>query len=275
MSKYRKIETRIWNDKKFNALSDDGKLLFFFLLTHPHLISLGAMRISILGLAGELNWNEGRLSKAFQEVLSKGIVRYDERALFLWLPNFLRYNIPESPNVVKSWSHLLDYLPECELKNELITHARARVESLSPGFREALAEAFRKAMPNQEQEQEQDIKHIREVKTSPVCSSNKSANTDINEVFEYWQKVMAKPKAILDQKRKSSIVKALKTYSVCQLTLAIDGCSKTPHNMGENKQKQRYDDIELICRNASNIERFMEAAEKSLYGNNNIFAGAL
>ena len=28
--RYRKIDTGIWNDEKFHALSDDGKLAFFF-----------------------------------------------------------------------------------------------------------------------------------------------------------------------------------------------------------------------------------------------------
>lgn len=164
MAKYRKIETRIWNDGKFCDLSDDGKLLFFFLLTHPHLTALGAMRISVAGMAGELNWTLERLSKALGEAFRKGLVKYDEKALFLWLPNFLKYNPPESPNVVKSWEQSLDYLPECHLKQQLISHVKSRVESLSGGFREALGEAFRKSMANQEQEQEQEQKQDQEPK---------------------------------------------------------------------------------------------------------------
>ncbi len=44
MGRYRKVETRIWNDATFRSLSDDGKLLFLFVLTHPSQTSLGAMR---------------------------------------------------------------------------------------------------------------------------------------------------------------------------------------------------------------------------------------
>jgi hypothetical protein len=158
MARYRKVDTRIWNDEKFCALSDDAKLLFFFLLTHPHLTALGAMRISVAGMAGELNWSSERLSIALREVFQKSIVKYDEKALFLWLPNFLKYNPPESPNVVKSWSLSLDYLPECTLKKALINQVISRVERLSIGFREALGEAFRKGMPYQEQEHKQEQK---------------------------------------------------------------------------------------------------------------------
>ena len=54
MGRYRKIDPRIWNDEAFRALSDRGKLVFLFILTHPHMTSLGAMRASTLGLAAEL-----------------------------------------------------------------------------------------------------------------------------------------------------------------------------------------------------------------------------
>ena len=64
MARYRKIETRIWNDQKFNELSDDGKLLLLMLLTHPHLTSIGAMRATLPGLASELHWSLERLQQA-------------------------------------------------------------------------------------------------------------------------------------------------------------------------------------------------------------------
>ena len=161
MARYRKIDTRVWNDEKFRGLSDKGKLAFFFVLTHPHMTAIGAMRASIPGLACELGWSEKAFREAFQEALSKGMAAHDEKACLVWLPNFLKYNKPESPNVVKSWDSALDLLPECDLKNKVIQYVKAFLEALPKAFREALPEAFREAfrkgMPNQEQEQEQDI----------------------------------------------------------------------------------------------------------------------
>jgi len=156
MAKYRKIDPRIWNDQKFRELSDSGKLTFFFLLTHPHMTSLGAMRATVPGLASELGWKEKAFAEAFQEASSKGMVKHDPKACFVWLPNFLKYNRPESPNVIKSWTASLDYLPECELKNELILQVKSFAGSLPKAFTKALPEGFRKTMPNQEQEQEQE-----------------------------------------------------------------------------------------------------------------------
>ncbi len=156
MSRYRKIDTRTWNDLKFNRLSDDGKLEFFLLLTHPHLLPIGAMRGTILGLASEIHWSIERFQKGFHEILNNNMVKYDEQSAFIWLPNFIKYNLPASPNVVRSWEDYLDYLPECSLKDELISSVAVFVEKLSGSFREALPKAFAKTLPNQEQEQEQD-----------------------------------------------------------------------------------------------------------------------
>ncbi len=151
MSRYRKVDPRIWNDAKFTDLSERGRLVFLFVLTHPHMTMLGAMRATIPGLATELKMDLKGFSEAFAEASSKGMVKHCEKAHFIWLPNFLKYNRPESPNVVKSWPEAFDLVPECDLKDELFQRLTEFSESLTEAFREA----FAKAMPNQEQEQQQ------------------------------------------------------------------------------------------------------------------------
>lgn len=156
MARYRKIDPRIWNDEKFRALSDNGKLVFLMLLTHPQMTAIGAMRATMPGLAAELGWELEAFREAFREAFAKGMAEHDEKACLIALPKFVRYNAPESPNVVKAWDSALDLLPECSLKNLVIQRAKAFAEGLSKAFAEALPEAFAKAMPYQEQEQEQE-----------------------------------------------------------------------------------------------------------------------
>jgi hypothetical protein len=136
MGRYRKIDTRIWNDEKFSLLPDGGKLIFLFLLTHPHMTSLGAMRATIPGLAAELGWEEKPFRKGF-ETLSKGLVEHSEKASYIGIPNFLKYNPPENPNVVKSWAAVIDLLPECDLKYSLLERVKGLVERLPEPFRNA------------------------------------------------------------------------------------------------------------------------------------------
>ncbi|MGH8258108.1 MAG: hypothetical protein ACREUG_00285, partial [Steroidobacteraceae bacterium] len=114
MARYRKVDSRIWNDAKFRVLTNEGKLAFLFVLTHPHMTALGAMRASASGLAEEIGWSAKAFRQAFEEALSRGMARYDAQASFIWFPNFVRYNRPESPNVVRAWADAFDLLPECE-----------------------------------------------------------------------------------------------------------------------------------------------------------------
>ena len=174
MARYRKIDPRIWNDEKFRALSDHGKLAFVFLLTHPHMTSLGAMRATLAGLAEELGWEPEAFREAFLEALAKGMAEHDPKACLVALPNFIRYNSPESPNVVKSWVSSLDLLPECSLKTRVIARAKGYAEALPKAFREALPKAFSKtypkSMPYQEQEQEQEQELTPPAKTEEVST---------------------------------------------------------------------------------------------------------
>ena len=81
------------------------------------------------------------------------------------------------------------------------------------------------------------------------------------QVFEYWRRVMEHPRAAFDGKRQRAVKARLADgYSVDDLKRAIDGCAQTPHNMGENERHQRFDDLELICRNAGQVDRFMANA---------------
>jgi len=102
---------------------------------------------------------------------------------------------------------------------------------------------------------------ISEVITSSNLSPAKTQLTNTEEIFNYWQSVMNHPRAKLDNKRHRRIAQALKLgYSVEELKQAINGCSLTPYNMGSNDQNQRYDDIELILRDAPHIDRFIANA---------------
>lgn len=172
MAHYRKIDARIWNDAKFRDMSDRAKLVFFMLLTHPHMTSIGAMRASINGLASEMGWPAKAFGEAFGEALEKGMVKHDERACFIWLPRFLKYNGPESPNVLRAWAKSIDVLPECQLKNDAIQNVKAFAEGLSEGFRKAFQEAWAHPSPNQEQEQEQE----QDIRTPLPPNGGKRAN---------------------------------------------------------------------------------------------------
>lgn len=147
MAHYRKIDVQIWNDARMVSLKPHAKLAFLFLITHPNMTSIGAMRATLAGLAAEL----GIPAKDFSEVFDKGMAKYDEKSLCVFLPNFLKYQSAESPNVVKNWVKQLAYIPEGYLKDEAVAMLQDSVKGMKEGFqkafREAFAEVIRKEYP--------------------------------------------------------------------------------------------------------------------------------
>jgi hypothetical protein len=173
MARYRKVDVRIWGDEKFRDLTDRARLLWFYLITAPESTSVpGLYTASRAGIADVLGWDLRAFDRAFDELASRGLVLADWKARVVWVPNAPRYNVPESPNVVRAWAKHVDEVPECDLK----TKATEALEAFCKGFGEAYAKAFREAFreasregcqkgsgksrvreeQEQEQEQEQD-----------------------------------------------------------------------------------------------------------------------
>lgn len=144
MARYRKIEVRMWSDKKFCALSSPnpcGQALWMFLLTGPHTGPIpGLFRASRGQMADELGWDLEGFDEAFREVLSLGMAKADTKAKLIWLPNALKLNKPESPNVVKSWSSEWELLPECDLKDEAKNSIIAQLSEFGESFVNAFIE---------------------------------------------------------------------------------------------------------------------------------------
>lgn len=171
MARYRKIDVRMWNDRKFRELSDNAKLVFILLLTHPDTTQIGTIRTRVSNLADELGWQRDAMSHAIQEVTLNGMIDADEKAGLMVINNFLKYNTPSSPNAFKSWRELIDLMPECDLLDRHVASLKAFVDSLSTGMRNAipndLMDAIKDAIlrvneqpsriQEQEQEQEQEI----------------------------------------------------------------------------------------------------------------------
>ncbi len=94
-------------------------------------------------------------------------------------------------------------------------------------------------------------------------NSTLAGHDDVQVVFAHWQQVMNKPKAKLDDVRRRKIKAALKSFSVPDCQLAIDGCAQSDFHMGKNDNGKRYDGISLIFRNSEKIEQFIAMTKTS------------
>lgn len=168
MARYRKLDLRTWNDKKFRLLTPlppSGQSLWLYLVLGPHTTNIpGLFEASEISMADRLGWPLKAFREAFREASAKAMAKADWKARLVWLPNAPEYNRPESPNVVVSWGAAFDELPECQIKWEAYQSLKAFTEGLGEAFSKAFGKAIPKPMPNQEQEQEQDQEQEQEQK---------------------------------------------------------------------------------------------------------------
>lgn len=170
MAKYRPIDIRIWNDRKFLSLSDDGRILWMFLLTAPTTLPVPGVIIGGEATIAEyLSWTPERVRKVFGELFAKQLsVRVEGR--LVWLPNALKYQTPRNQNMVKGWSETWDDIPECTLKLEIWQALKIACKSWSSLFtrlfREPTTQLFAKQTgkqicqdQDQDQDQKQDLKN--------------------------------------------------------------------------------------------------------------------
>jgi hypothetical protein len=85
-----------------------------------------------------------------------------------------------------------------------------------------------------------------------------AAPDGVFQVFEHWRQACGHQRAKLDPKRRRLIENALKLYSVADLQRAISGCAVSAWHQGVNDKHQKYNDLELILRDAKHIESFLE-----------------
>src|SRR5262249_38627574 len=112
-----------------------------------------------------------RFRTALTPAIRAGMIEANEQVAYIGLPRFLRYNQPESPNVIKSaWLECLNQIPECPEKRDLVIRCRKYLDDRSDKFKAELptgiweafsdalpdgfAQPFAKASRNQEPEQE-------------------------------------------------------------------------------------------------------------------------
>lgn len=193
----------MWGDAKFRRLSHDAQRVWFYLLTGPETTSLpGIIVAGPAALAEAIGLEPKAFREAFGEVLREGMAKADPEARLVWLPNSARYNIPESPNVVRSWRSHWDNVPECPLKVEAFQELQAFCEALGEGFAKAFREGCAQPSPNQEQEQEQEQEqNKREGPAAPAPAAPAPVRFEDSVEGRVWKTFLSERARVLGGKR--------------------------------------------------------------------------
>lgn len=87
-------------------------------------------------------------------------------------------------------------------------------------------------------------------------------------IFDYWREQSGHAHAQFTDKRRSRVMARLKQgYSVEQLQSAIRGNLASPFHSGQNDSGQKFDDLELVCRDGEHVEQFIAISENGVSRN--------
>lgn len=96
--------------------------------------------------------------------------------------------------------------------------------------------------------------------TDPVGDAEAPDLADVRAVFDLWVSLYrnAKRPPVLDNRRRSKIRKAIADYGKDTVEAAVRGLGQSDWHMGRNPQRKKYDDIELVLRDAKHVEMFAD-----------------
>jgi hypothetical protein len=246
MPRYSKIPRSIWNESTFRGLSGYAKLTYFLFLSFPHQTSVGAMRATVPGLAAELGCSVRRLRSAVNQLIEAGYIEVDDDASYIGIRDFLRWNRPENPNVMKSWVSVLELLPDCRHKDHLCEGLREMAEELGEPFLKAFREAFRKGLPIQKQEQKQE----QEQKDKEADS----LRSEFREDFEVWRSTLPNSQAgrVKPTEDRWAKYRARRGDSErSEIREALQGWKHDPW-----PERSKNNDFKILLRDRSQVEKF-------------------
>lgn len=224
-----KLYTRDTGDWLF--LSFDAQALFLMLLRKADKsgrVALGKRGLDALPtLLGHTDAaSVTRVTEALAALVKDGCVKVEEEALIL--VNFEQAQETPTSNAERQRRH------------------KEKVKSEAPAGN---AVTLPKTRGNDKREREREERD----KKSTLSGSPTPADV----VFAEWQHVMGQPKALFTGKRRRNVeARLMEGYTHERLIAAVRGCKNSPHHMGKNDRNTKYNDLELICRDATFVEKF-------------------
>ena len=136
-SRYSKVFVKIWHSKDFRTLTEEGKMLFLYLLTSPHRNMGGFYYLPLPYLCFDVGLDEGRVSKAFEELTDKDMAQYDYDTQVVLIKKWFSYNPIENENQAKGLNKQLAEIPKSKLFEPFVNCVKEHckyTETILKGF---------------------------------------------------------------------------------------------------------------------------------------------
>jgi len=114
---YRAIETQLWHDPRVRSISAHAKLLFLYCITCPNGNMGGIHYLPLSSASRETGLTTEELHAALHELVTAGLVKWDEPNEVVWVVRQLHYQA-HNPNNYKSVAAVLESLRCSPLSKE-------------------------------------------------------------------------------------------------------------------------------------------------------------
>lgn len=122
--RYQRVAETYWPVVKLRRWSDDEIILFLYVITCKHRTLEGFYVLPIAYIATDLGWNLRRVQKSIAILIKCGVIAYDSNTEVILIRNALKYQTPDSSNVVTAVIARVKRLPYTILMNEFIALAK-------------------------------------------------------------------------------------------------------------------------------------------------------
>lgn len=188
---YRKIQCRIWHDRKFLGWSVVQKMTFFYLLTGRHSHPIPGV---IIGTSGEIcealkganaigDATADAIGGAIAGLIADGVLEASPVAPLLYLPNAIRHNAPTSPGQVRMWAKCVDDIPECDLKDRILSDLYECLSGMSSGMLDAMGGAIGDAIVDKQRTKNKPIA-VKKARRKSASRGRKTEERKKREIAE-------------------------------------------------------------------------------------------
>lgn len=258
MARIRTIKPEFWTSEQVADCSPTARLLFIGMWNFCddygiHIASTKRLKMEVF--PGD-TLSEADVSSLVAELIKAGLVRaYVVTGIEYWIVTGWHHQKIDKPN---------SKYPQPEFADQSTT-VRRPIDDESPPEGKGKEGKGKEGNGKEGNGKEGSVSEAScsAVADQSVKVSERSDRSDeIRAVFDHYRSYHPKafPSPASDSKEWRAVRSRLKEgYSAVDLCSAIDGCHVSPWNCGENPGGKIFQDLELIVRNGSKVNQFIEA----------------
>ena len=124
------VSPRLWHSPRFRRLTDEAKLLLFYLLTSDHQTSAGCFRLLNGYVCADLDWDEEKYLRCRDELVKGDLVAVDPESSFIYVQRWFKHSPPTNVKHRKAVASQIEKI-ESVLLRELVAADLGEIQGSS------------------------------------------------------------------------------------------------------------------------------------------------